>query len=236
MPAVSDWKDVVRAAWNRIKGEVSSELPRAVLGKPLSDQRFNQGLGVCNLLNTGDTGGGSWGDDGQGTIQLTSVRVGDFTSVSAGPATIENLDVRLPLPFALLQASCRYTYEQPCAFYSFGKKGPPSKVNGAGTMNAKSEGGTLTYRLRVVDPDKALRLEMTGATVDGRRSVEVKPDSPLDSAFLRWLIEVFAGGLQERLIIKSALDSFFAHDQFSRDMVNELNRIIGATLAERAQG
>jgi hypothetical protein len=234
MPQAGDWKDIVRAAWDSIKGDVVAKLPGAVLEKPLSDQSYRQGLGVCSFLNWGDTGNGSWGDDGQGTIRLTSLRVSDFTSVSAGPANIENLDVRLPLPFSLLQASGRYDYVQECAFYSMGKKGPPSRVHGSGTMNAKSEGGTLTYLLKAVDPDK--HLELIGATVDGRRSVNVKPDGQPDNPILSWLVDVFARGLQEKVIIKSALDSFFTRGQFGRDMVSELNRIIKVIPAENAQG
>jgi len=233
MPQAADWQDAVRAAWDSMKGNVAAKLPGAVLEKPLSDQSYRQGTGLCTFLNWGE-GNGSWGDDGQGTIRLTSLRVSDFTSVSAGPADIENLDVRLPLPFALLQASGRYDYVQECAFYSMGKKGPPSRVHGSGTMNAKSESGTLTYRLKAVGPDK--HLEMTGATVDGRRSVNVRPDGEPDNPILRWLIDVFARGLQEKVIIKSALDSFFTHGQFGRDMVSELNQIIEESRAGNAQG
>ncbi|WP_445147381.1 hypothetical protein [Dyella sp. Tek66A03] len=236
MLPTDDWQTVINDAWNSIRAKVALELPPAVMKKALTDQSYTDSLGVCSTLNSPyNRGSAIWGDDGKGTIRLTSLQVSDFTSVTALPAVFNNFDVRLPLPFSLLQASGRYGYEQTCALYSLGKKGNETKVKGAGSMSSKSEGGTLIYQIKVVDPDKALRLQLTGATVDGKRSVVVKSDSEPDNAVLRWLVDVFGRGLQEKMRISAALDSFFAHGQFGLDMVAELNRIIGVTLAAREQ-
>src|SRR5260221_8726894 len=116
MPPIADWKSLVQASWDSIKGKVAADLPRAVAGKSLADHIYNQEIGVCATIN-GPNQSGVWNDDGPGTIHLTSLRVGEFTSVSAGSAKFGNLDVQLPLPFALLQASGRYAYVQPCAYY-----------------------------------------------------------------------------------------------------------------------
>lgn len=236
MPPTSDWQTAVQDAWESIRARVALELPAAVMKKPLSDQSYTDSLGVCSTLNSPFSRGSAiWGDDGKGTIRLTSLNVSDFTEVTSQAAVFANLDVKLPLPFALLQASGRYDYEQPCALYSLGKKGNQTKVRGAGTMNSKSESGSLTYLLKVIDPSGNLRLELTGATVDGKRAVNVKPDGEPDNAVLRWLVEVFGRGLQEKMRINAALDSFFSNNQFGLDMVEELNRIVGATLTARQQ-
>lgn len=235
MPEAADWQAIVKAGWDSIKAKVSAELPKAVVGKPLSDHTYNEGLGVCVLLNGPNTGAAVWNDDGPGTVALTSLQVGDFTSVSGQDAKFGNLEVELPLSFALLAANGRYAYVQPCAQYSLGKKGAPARLNGAGKISARSERGSLTYQLKVVDPDKALRLELIGAKVDGQRSINLEADGQPSNALLRILLGSFNEGSQ-RLIISSALDSFFSHGEFGRDMVNELNRIIGATHAQRAQG
>jgi hypothetical protein len=234
MPPVPDWKEIVQAAWDSIKGKIATDLPRDMLGKTLSDQTSDQETGVCVTLNGPNTAG-VWNDDGPGTIHVSSLRVSNFTSVSAGSVKFGTLDVQLPLPFALLEASGRYAYVQPCALYNFGKKGPFAKLTGAGQLGVKSENATLTYLMKVIDPGTNLRLELTRATIEGgQQNITVQPDGTPDNAFLRWLFQAVSRG-PERLI-RSALDSFFATDQFSKDMVSELNRIIGVTLAERAQG
>lgn len=235
MPGATDWQAIVTASWDSIKAKVAADLPKAVAGKPLSDHTYNEQLGVCVLLNGPNTGAAVWNDDGAGTVALTSLKVSDFTSVTGQSARFGTLQVELPLSFALLAASGRYAYVQPCAQFSLGKKGAPARLNGAGKISARSERGSLTYQLKVVDPDKALHLELTGAKVDGQRTVNLEADGQPSNALLRILLGSFSEGSQ-RLIISSALDSFFSHGEFGRDMVNELNRIIGASLAQRAQG
>lgn len=235
MPEASDWKGIVQASWEKMRGKVSAELPKAVIGKGLSNQVYNDELRVCATLNGPNQGAGVWNDDGPGAIEFTSLKVSDFSSVSAGPAKFDNLTVQLPVSSALIAASGRYGYIQPCGYFSFGKKQMSSKLYGAGEITAKSEAGTLTYLLKVIDPDKDLRLELTGASVDGRRSVTVKPDGTPDNPVLRWLVDALGRGMEKQLLVRSALDHFFASDQFSRDMVNELNKIIHTALAERAQ-
>src|ERR1700744_2667083 len=121
MPPVVDWKDIVQASWESIKGKVATDLPKAVQGKGLSDQVYKQELGVCVSLNGPNTAG-VWNDNGPGTVEVKSLRVSDFTSVAAGSARFGNLDVQLPLTFALLQASGRYAYGPPCGLYTFAKK------------------------------------------------------------------------------------------------------------------
>jgi hypothetical protein len=225
------WHGLVRDAWNSIRAKVASQIPPAVKGKPLSDQSYRDKFRLCSTLNFGGRGSAFWGDDGEGTLTLTSVQVSEFNGVKAGDIEFNGLEVRLPLPFALLQATGRYSYVQPCALYSLGKKTSGTNLRGNGTMTAKAEDGAMKYLMQVIDPDHDLRLQLTGATVDGRRTTAIKPDGEPDNEVLRWLVDVFGRGLQEKRSIQASLETFFGQGQFGRDMAAELNKIINQELA-----
>src|SRR5262249_12782452 len=130
----ADWQALVRSAWNSMRAKVAREIPSAVKGKNLSDQSYRASFGVCSALNSPISRErdptSNWGDDGEGTLNLTSVRVSDFNGVTAGDIEFSGSEVKLPLPFVLLQATARYGYTQPCALYSLGKKGQTTTVDG----------------------------------------------------------------------------------------------------------
>src|SRR5262249_38723235 len=122
------------------------------------------------------------------------------------------------------QATARYGYTQPCALYSLGKKGQTTTVDGAGTMNARSENGTVRYVIQVTDPERDINLKLTAATVNGRRSTEARRDSQPEHPVLRALLDFFWGRFQESRRLEAALESFFGNDQFGRDLCAELNK------------
>jgi hypothetical protein len=230
MDTASDWQQLVRAAWDSIKTKVASELPRAVVGKGLSNQSFNPEIRICGILNTGRGGGAFWGEDGTGSMNLTELRISALNSVQDKNVTFDGTNANFPLGFSLLQASGRYAYSQPCGLYSFGKKTTGTTVRGAGGFGEKRETGALTY---VATFDNAtMKLILTTVAVSGNRSSEVKPDGEPDNAVLRWLSDYLGGGVVIKNAIQSALEAFFINDNFSKDLIATLNSIIGAAIAQ----
>lgn len=235
MIQTGDWQALVRAAWDSIRSKVATQLPAALKGKQISNQSIRTTMGVCSMLNSpGNRSGSIWGSNGDGTMNLTSLTVDNFNDVTPGDAGFSGVNVSLPLKFSLIAVRGSYSYSQPCAFYSFGKKGRQTNVDGSGKLQEKREKGVLTYRLEAKEVQGQFRVDLVGATVDGARSLDISPNGQPDNAVLRWLVNYLGGAIREKWSLEMSLQTLFTNDQFSKDMVAELNKIIGD--AVRAQG
>lgn len=230
METYTNWRSAIEDAWNTLRPTIAEQLPKLAVGSSLSDQTYSDKLGVCAALNSTTGGGGAaWGDDGKGTIELENLRITAFEQVVSQPLAFDGLTIGLPLNFAVLQAKGRYHYTQPCALYSLGKKGTKTQVRGEGAVTTEAATGTLTYRTTVLNPDTNPELEpIKLVTVDGKRAVNVVPDGSPDNTVLRWLVDVFGRGLQEKSLIQTPLQEFFADNSFARNMIDQLNQIIQA--------
>jgi hypothetical protein len=227
-----DWQSKVRAAWNSQRGSFASALPAAVIGKKLSDQTSAPRMGVCHTLNRNTRDSPIlWTEDGPGNFLLSAMDVRAFDQVAAQDAVLGASNVSFPFGFGLLDVPGQYRYAQPCIAKQFGKERGNVTLDGNGTFREMRERGVLSFDVLVLEPDKDPQLQLTGVTVDGLRTCEIKPHGQPANEILRWLADFLssAGFVKEEM--KRQIESVFRHTAFAKDMIDELNRLIGHSSA-----
>lgn len=209
-------------AWNDMKSWVEGVLPGQAQGYSIANESADIGeIGACNALNNPyDQSGAYWGDDGDATMSLTSLTISTLSGVSIQTASFPNATtVNLPFSFSTLEVSGNYSYSQPCAMYSLGKKTTTATTGGKGTLSQKVTNNTLSY---VASYDGSA-LTLTGVTVGGTPSVNVTPD---DGGMPAWLVSIanFFTTFKEQQVLETSVENVFASADFSATMISLLNK------------
>jgi hypothetical protein len=165
-------------------------------------------------------------------MNVTGLTISQFDAASWQAAQFASAtQVNLPVAVTNVAVSGRYNYSQPCAYYDMGKKASHTTTNGTGSMSQSVSSGQLVYVLNV-QTSPTVSLTFASASVSGKASVHVSPDSSLPG----WLDSIarFLTGDAEMRGVRDATNNAFTTAQFSNQMVSLLNAKVQTLLAARA--
>jgi hypothetical protein len=213
-------------AWADMKSWVEGTLPGQAQGSVLPQMTSSIGdIGACNALNSPGGGGAAiWENSGSGTLTLTSLSISSLKGVVIQTASFTDAQtVHLPFTFSQIQVKGSYTFTEPCGLYEFGKKISSSSAGGDGSMTQTVGNSSMYYVATVTD-----KLTLSGVTIAGQPSVDVKPDT---GGLPDWLSKIadFFSTFNEKSAVTASLENVFRSAGFSNTLINLMNTKLGAS-------
>jgi hypothetical protein len=215
----------ITAAWQDLAPQVTAGLAPAALAATLPDIPIPAETGVCFTLNPPPNGGERhtlWEDQGQGTIQLTDLKITSLDGVSPQAAQFpSDTQVQLPINFTTLTLAGSYNLSQPCVQYDVdtNKKIGNEVYTGTGTVTQTAQQGQIIYQA-TIGADGTLTL--ASALVTGDQHLDVVPQD--DGGGLIAILAKLLMGDPEQASVKGAINNIFTTMAFSTDLITLLNQ------------